>query len=105
MDQEPKSLADWIIELRATLLCYRCGKYVGGLGPRRYLPPPYPVALGKIASEDEVEVLIGFESHMMGRVRKANFRISHPQRDGGCVSFREWVAGNDDEDDEANDEA
>lgn len=100
MDQEPKSLSDWIIELRAGLICYRCGKYVGGLATKRYLPPPYPVALGRITSDDEVEAIIGFESHMIGRIRKGNFRISHPQRDGGCVSFREWAEGHEDEEDE-----
>ncbi len=94
---EPKSLAQWIIEIREGLVCSRCGVYVGSLAPKRYLPPPYPVALDKITSDDEVEALIGFEAHMIGRIRAGNFRISHPQVDGRCASFREWIESDDDE--------
>lgn len=100
---EPKSLADWISEIRESLVCGRCGKYVGGLGPRRYLPPPYPVALDKIGAADEVEALIGFEAHMISLVKQGKFRLAHPQKDGRCVSFREW-AGAEDEDDEPDPE-
>lgn len=106
MAQAPKSLAEYIADIRQGLVCDRCGKYVGSLAERRYLPPPYPVALDKIAAEDEVEALIGFEWHMLNRMRKGNFTIRHPQRDGQCVTFREWVESEDgyDEDEAGEDE-
>jgi len=101
MAQAPKSLADYIAEIRQGLVCDRCGKYVGSLDQHRYLPPPYAVALGKLTADDEVEALIGFERHMLDRMRKGNFTIRHPQRDGQCVTLREWIAGEgEDEDDE-----
>ena len=103
MVEPSKSLSDWIAEIRTGLVCSRCGKYVGSLAAKRYLPPPYPVALDKITAEDEVEALIGFETHMIGRIRRGNFRLSHPQVEGRCASFREWMdsddgEGEDDED-------
>jgi len=106
MVQQPKSLAEYIAEIRGGLVCDRCGKYVGSLAEQRYLPPPYPVALDKITADDEVEALIGFEWHMLDRMRKGNFTIRHPQRDGHCVTFREWVESDDgyDEGDEDEDE-
>jgi hypothetical protein len=99
MVQEPKSLAERISETRSGLVCWRCGKYVGSLGLKRYLPPAYPVALDKINAEEEAEALIGFESHMIARVRRGNFRISHAQVGGRCSSFREWVESEHEGDD------
>jgi hypothetical protein len=96
--QEPKSLSDWIAEIRSGLTCSRCGKYVGSLGTGRYLPPQYPVALAAITADDEVEALIGFEAHMIQRLREGNFRIAHHEIDGRCVSYREWIESDDDED-------
>ena len=93
---QPQTLREFIDALRAGLVCDKCGKYVGSLAAKRYLPPPYPVALDKIG-DDEVEALIGFEWHMLDRMRKGNFTIRHPQRKGRCISFREWLA-TDDED-------
>lgn len=91
MTQATKTLAELIAEVRAGLVCDRCGKYVGSLAAKRYLPPPYPVALDRITPDEEAEALIGFELHMVGRMRQGNFVIRHPQRDGQCVSVREWV--------------
>ena len=48
MTQGPKTLAELIAEVRAGLVCDRCGKYVGSLAAKRYLPPPYPVALDRM---------------------------------------------------------
>lgn len=103
----PKSIADFIDAIRAGLTCARCGRYVGSLAAKRYVPPPYPVALDKITADDEVAALVGFEWHMLGRLRDGNFTIMHPERDGACVTMREWLAAEDDdfEDDEAADEA
>ncbi|MBI5283814.1 MAG: hypothetical protein HY874_01855 [Chloroflexi bacterium] len=105
MVQQPKSFAELIAEIRSGLVCGRCGKYVGSLAERRYLPPPYAVALDKITAEDEVEALIGFERHMLARMRNGNFTISHPQVDGKCATFREWIEREDDDyEDEEGDE-
>jgi hypothetical protein len=98
--QQPKTLAEFISEIRRGLVCDKCGTYVGSLAERRYLPPPYPVALDKITSEDEVEALIGFEWHMLNRMRGGNFTIRHPQRDGQCVTFREWIESDDEYDED-----
>lgn len=94
----PKSLAEFIDAIRAGLTCGRCGRYVGSLAAKRYLPPPFPIALDKIPADDEVAALIGFEWHMLGRMRDGNFTIMHPERDGQCVSIREWLASDDDDD-------
>lgn len=104
MTQGAKTLAELIAEVRAGLVCDRCGKYVGSLAAKRYLPPPYPVALGRITPEEEAEALIGFELHMVGRMRRGNFVIRHPQREGRCVSVREWVEHEDEDEDEEDDE-
>ncbi|MBF6599429.1 MAG: hypothetical protein IVW36_02835 [Dehalococcoidia bacterium] len=102
MNTQPKSLQEFIAALREGLVCDRCGRYVGSLAAKRYLPPQYPVALDRIAEADEAEALVGFEWHMLGRLREGNFVIRHPQIDGRCVSWREWLATDDDEgDDEA----
>jgi hypothetical protein len=101
MTLQPRSLNDYIAEIRQGLVCGRCGKYIGSLALRRYLPPPYPVALDRIAADQEVEALVGFEWHMLDRMRRGNFTIMHPELDGRCVTVREWVeAGYDDEDEE-----
>jgi len=89
---QPSTIGDYIAELRRGLVCERCGRYVGGLGDGRYLPPPYPVAVAP-ATDDELAALIAFEWHMLGRMQQGNFVICHPQRAGRCVSYREWLAG------------
>jgi hypothetical protein len=103
MDQQPATMAEFIAAIRGGLVCDRCGKYVGSLAERRYMPPAYPVALGRITAEDEVEALVGFEWHMLNRMRGGNFTIRHPQINGACVTFREWVESNDEYDDEDDD--
>ncbi|HEY8172633.1 MAG TPA: hypothetical protein VIH21_06065 [Dehalococcoidia bacterium] len=103
-DQQPQSLAEFIDAIRAELVCDRCRRYIGSLAATQYLPPPYPVALDKIGADDEVAALIGFEWHMVGMLREGKFTIRHPQRDGGCVSIREWARGDDDDDEAADDE-
>ena len=93
----PATLSEFIDAVRAGLVCDRCGRYVGSLGPKKYLPPPYPVALDKIPATDEAAALVGFEWHMLNRMREGNFVIRHPQGRGGCVSLREWAEEEDDE--------
>ena len=100
MEQQPGTLAEFIAAIRSGLVCDRCGKYVGSLAERRYMPPPYPIALGKITADEEVEALVGFEWHMLNRMRGGNFTIRHPQVDGACATFREWVESNDEYDDD-----
>ena len=39
---------------------------------------------------------------MIGLLRSGNFVIRHPERDGRCVSIREWLADDDDDDDESD---
>jgi hypothetical protein len=102
-DQQPTTLPEFIEAIRAGLVCERCGRYIGSLGSQKYVPPPYPVALDKITSDDEVAALVGFEWHMLGRLRDANFTLRHPEIDGRCVTMREWLAhahGETDEDEE-----
>jgi hypothetical protein len=102
MPDEPTTLPEFIEAIRGALVCDRCGKYVGSLAATRYLPPPYPVALDRIGADNEAEALIGFEWHMVGLLRRGNFVIRHPQRDGRCVTYREWAASDEgDDDDEA----
>jgi hypothetical protein len=100
MAEGSKTLADLVAEVRGGLVCARCGKYVGSLATKRYLPPPYPVALDRITEDQEVEALIGFELHMIGRLRQGNFVIRHPEVDGHCVSVREWVERDDEDADD-----
>ena len=100
MPAAPQTLSEFIDALREGLVCDRCGKYVGSLAKKRYLPPPYPVALDRITDHDEVEALIAFEWHMLDRLRQGNFTIRHPQRDGHCITFREWLASDEDEDED-----
>jgi hypothetical protein len=102
---QPKTLQEYITELREGLVCDRCRRYVGSLAPKRYLPPQYPVALDRMGDEDEAEALIAFEWHMLGRMRQGNFVIRHPQRDGHCITYREWVASDDEDEEGALDEA
>jgi hypothetical protein len=101
-EEQPRTLSEYIERIRAGLVCARCGRYIGGLNAERYLPPPYPVALDKIGADDEAAALVGFEWHMLNRLREGNFTLRHPERDGHCVSFREWIAAdtNEDEDDD-----
>ena len=102
---QPSTIPEFIDAIRSGLVCERCGRYIGSLGATTYLPPPYAVALDKIASDDEVSALVGFEWHMLGRLRDGNFTIRHPEIDGACVTMREWLARqDDDDDDEAADE-
>lgn len=102
---QPSTLPEFIDAIRAGLVCARCGRYIGSLGAATYLPAPYPVALDKITSDDEVSALIGFEWHMLGRLRDGNFTIRHPEVEGRCVTMREWLAHEhgleDDEDEES----
>ncbi len=109
--EQPTTIAQYIDAVRDGLVCERCGKYVGSLAPRRFLPAPYPVALDKMGPDDEAEALIGFEWHLVNEIREGKYVIRHPERDGVCVTYREWVASDDggdeyeDEDDEAAVEA
>jgi hypothetical protein len=93
----PTTLPEFIEAIRAGLLCGLCGRYIGSLGPASYAPPPYPIALDKIGPDDEVAAQVGFEWHMLGRLREGNFIIRHPAVDGRCVSVREWLAREDEE--------
>jgi hypothetical protein len=103
---QPTTVPEFIEAIRAGLVCERCGRYIGSLGATTYLPPPYPVALDKITADDEVSALVGFEWHMLGRLRDGNFTIRHPEIDGACVTMREWLARDDEEgnDEEEEDE-
>jgi hypothetical protein len=92
----PRTLGDLIDEARKGLVCDRCGRYVGSLAEKTYLPANYPVAVAKDRLDDEVGALITFELHMIDRMRNGNFVIRHPQKDGRCVSVREWLADDDD---------
>lgn len=96
-DRQPATLNEFIDAVRAGLVCDRCGRYVGSLGPTTYRPPAYPVALDKISPSDEVAALVGFEWHLLGRMREGNFVIRHPQSRGRCVSLRQWVEEEEDE--------
>jgi hypothetical protein len=97
MNRQPASLKEYIEAIREALVCERCGRYVGSLALDRYVPPPYPLAIGRM-SDDEVEVLAGFEWQMVERLRRGNFTIRHPERDGRCISVREWLRDDEDED-------
>lgn len=94
---QPASLSEFIDAIRGGLVCARCGRYVGSLAERRYLPPPYPVALDKIASDDEAATLVGFEWYMLNRLREGNFTIRHPQGRGRCISIKEWAEDGDED--------
>ncbi|MEX2224871.1 MAG: hypothetical protein WEB52_00320 [Dehalococcoidia bacterium] len=97
---EPRTLADLIDEVRKGLICDRCGRYVGSLAEKTYLPPAYAVAVSKDRLDDEVGALIAFERHIIERLRRGNFVIRHPQKDGRCVSIQEWLADDDEEEDD-----
>jgi hypothetical protein len=99
---QPRTVGDLIDEARNGLTCDRCGRYVGSLAERTYLPPAYPVAVSKDRLDDEVGALVTFELHMIDRMRRGNFVIRHPQKDGRCVTIEEWLA-DDDEDEEPDD--
>ena len=105
MVAQPRTLTEFIDAIRKGLVCSRCGSYVGSLARKRFLPAPYPVALDKIGAEDEVDALVGFEWHMVNLLRQGKFTISHPERDGQCVTFREWAAGEDDDEGDEDEDA
>jgi hypothetical protein len=90
-ERAPATLHQLIDEIRAGLVCDRCGRYIGSLGPERYRPAPYPVALDRLQPDDEVAVLVGFERYMLGLLRDGKFTVRHPQVGGRCVSVREWA--------------
>jgi hypothetical protein len=96
---QPRTLGEMIDDIRQELRCDRCGRYVGSLAEKTYLPPNYPVAVTKDRPDDEVGALVTFEMHMLERLRRGNFIIRHPQKDGRCVSIQEWLADDEDEDD------
>ena len=98
---QPRTLGDMIDEIRGGLVCDRCGRYVGSLAETTYLPPNYPVAVSKDRLDDEVGALITFEMHMLERLRRGNFALRHPQKDERCVSIREWLEDDEDEDEDA----
>ncbi len=100
----PRTLRDLVLEVRDRLVCDRCLKYIGSLAATRYLPAPYPVALGRIGPDDEAAALVGFELHMASLVSDGKFALRHPQSKGRCVSVREWLADSLGEDDEADGE-
>lgn len=104
VNEAPRTVGEFVEAIREGLVCSRCGRYVGSLAPTRYVPPPYPIVLDKIGPEAEVEALVGFEWHMLGRLRQGNFQISHPERDGRCVSLREWAEGEAEDDEEEEEE-
>ena len=97
MDIHPQTTSEFVDAVRSSLTCERCGKYVGALAKRRYLPAPYPVAVDKLGPGDEAEVLVSFEWHMAGLMKRGTFVIRHPELDGHCVTYREWVASDDEE--------
>ncbi|MDE3097063.1 MAG: hypothetical protein KGK07_13830 [Chloroflexota bacterium] len=97
MTAPPRTLQEFISALRSGLVCDRCGRYVGSLSPERYVPPPYPVGLDRIGDGEEVQALIGFEWHMLRRMQEGNFVIRHPERDGACITYREWVDAEDED--------
>jgi hypothetical protein len=97
MNEQPKTLREFIAAIREGLVCERCGRYVGSLAEEKYRPAPYPVALDRIGDDDEAEALIGFEWHMLNRMREGNFVIRHPELDGRCVSYRQWLDADDED--------
>lgn len=106
MSAHPTTLSEYIREIRAGLVCERCGRYIGSLADDKYLPPPYPIALDKITAEQEAEAIVGFEWHMLGLLRQHKFTLRHPQSNGRCVSVREWYeerAADDADDDDEQD--
>jgi hypothetical protein len=100
----PSTIAEFIDAIRAELVCGRCGRYIGSLSPARYLPPPYIVALDRIGPDDEIAALVGFEWHMVQRLRDGNFAIRHHEIDGVCVSMREWLDHEREESEQEDDE-
>ena len=100
MNEQPSTLVDYIREIRAGLVCDRCGRYIGALAETRYMPPPYPIAIDRIEEDDEAATLIGFEWHMLGLLRQRKFTLRHPQSKERCVSIREWYAEREEDDDD-----
>ena len=104
MADVPRTMAEYIEAIRAGLVCERCGRYVGSLAPTRYLPPLFPVAFEDIPADDEARSLIQFEWHLLGMMRQGKFVIHHPEKDGQCVSVREWAESDEDEEREVQEE-
>ena len=105
-DQTPTTVAEFIHAVRAGLTCERCGRYVGCIGLKTYLPAPYAVAFDRIGADDEVSALVGFEWYMLGLMRAGGFTIRHPQSDDGrCISIREWARDDDVDEDVDLDES
>ncbi len=101
----PQTLAEYIEAIRAGLVCERCGKYVGTLSETQYLPPLYPVAFVDIPADDEARSLVQFEWHLLGMLRQEKFVIRHPERDGVCVSVRDWAEDEEEEEEDSDDVA
>jgi hypothetical protein len=102
-ETQPSTIPELIAAIRDGLVCERCGRYIGSLGEKNYVPPPYPIALDRISDEDEVAALVGYEWHMVGRLRDRNFTLRHPEIEGRCVSMREWLERDDDVDEDDED--
>ena len=49
-----------------------------------------------------MRALVGFEWHMRDRLRRGNFVIRHPEIDGRCVTYREWLKSDDEDPGEDN---
>ena len=76
----------------ATASCATDAATTSAVWRRRSSPAPYPVALGKTGPDDEAEALIGFEWHLVNETREGKFALCHPESDGVCVTFPEWIA-------------
>jgi hypothetical protein len=98
----PRTLAEYIEAIREAFVCSRCGRYVGSLAASEYVPPPYPVGVEDVPADDELRSLVTFEWHMLGLLRQNRFTLTHPHKDGQCVSAAEWAR---DEEDEGEEEA
>jgi hypothetical protein len=83
-------MGELIETLRRGLVCDRCGRYVGSLARGHYMPAAYPVAV-EDEDGDEAQALVAFEWHMLGLLHQGRFTIRHPERDGVCISAREWA--------------
>jgi hypothetical protein len=101
MTTQPQTLGDFVEVLHREYVCERCQKYVGSVSRERYLPAPYPVAVGAL-QDDEVAALVGFEWYMLGLMRDGKFVLRHPERHGACISFREWISADEADDQDAD---
>jgi len=96
----PRTLSDYIDAIREAFVCDRCGRYVGSLAPERYLPPLYPITAAGLPEDDEARTLVTFEWHMLGMLRQGKFALRHPERDGVCITARQWAEDEDEDDDD-----